>query len=316
MLVACLPYGSDDSQLRRVLAGMPAVDAVVLPAAGVDEGAVWLEQLLPALRREIFLQPELQILVSVDREGLESTLRTAAEMLCQANSEETSLARTGTRGEVGQVVEWLAAGESLAHSRTGASLSDEAILDTASIRFGAAPIVEVCEIGASLVISESPAPGSLILGAIYQSLGIAGNDWHRLATAETLARLVESPHEARPLWLEVTDDGQLELVGLPTLTVEMLEASLETLREEVARDPSPAVTIGLDQTTIEQIAPGRFSLHPITVQPAAGRYAVEITYRESAEAPPQKWPTSISRLQAEWEAQVWTAKEWSQRLSS
>ena len=311
MLVACLPHGSDESQLRRVLSGVPSVEVLVLP----DAGGGWASEMLSALRRELFLQPELQVLLAVEQEALDRTVAAAAEVLCQANSGGMAIARTGTRGGVGQLVEWLAAGETLAHAATGQALTEEAMLHSVSIRFGAAPIVEACEIGASLVIAESPAPGALTLGAIYALLGIESNDWTRLATAEALARLVESPREARPLWLEVGDAGHLELMGLPTLTQEVLQAPFIAMQADLADRPSPDVAIDMAQAEIVPSGPGRFSLKGIVGSPPEARLAAEIEYYVEPDTPHERWPIRVSRRLAEWDVQVRPATEWSRRLN-
>lgn len=309
MQIACLPYASTSATLRRVLSGTSSLDAVVLPAAARHDGGEWVTATLGQLRRELFLEPELQVLAAVEPTALDRVTLAVAEMLCEARSEHTTIARVRAVAKPESLVEWLAAGEELRHARTGAELDESSLLESAHVELGAAPVVEACEAGASVVLAELAAPGTLALAAAYDTLTVGAHDWNLLATASALAWLAEQPGEAAPLWM-VTDGSRAHLEGLPTLTAAALEARFAELGGEQQVLRTPDVEVDLSQAVIVAEGNGHFRLRGAMGSPPAARSAVELYFRSDQSDRLEAWPTSVAKTLVDWDATVRPAGDW------
>lgn len=298
--------------LRRVLAGVPDAGVLVLPASPAHrDGGQWLLAMMKEIRRELFLQPELQVIASVDPAAVDRVTLDLSRALCESHSDATSIARVHTVASSTIIVEWLAAGETLEHRATGAELDEDAVLETAYIELGAAPVVEATESSASMVVSSQLSPGSLALAAVYELLSLDTQDWDGLATAVTLARLVEQPRGAAPLWLEVDDVGHLELVALPTVEIEHLQQLLDEEREALATGGANAdVTVDLSDARWRTVSLGHFALVGVKGSPPSGRYAAELVYSLGDTDEQRLWPTSIAKTLVDWDASVRLARDW------
>lgn len=309
MQIACLPYASSDAALRRVLSGTAHVDAVVLPAAAPHDGGKWLQTALRQLRRELFLEPELQVLASVEPLVLDDVTRDVAEMLCEARCEHVAIAKVKAVADTEALVEWLATGEELRHAGSGIELDDDVILHSASIELGAAPVVEACESGSSVVLAGTVAPGTLALAAAYSGLMLGAQDWDRLATASAVARLVEQPGEAAPLWM-TTDNGAACIEGLPTLSTASLEARLAELGGDDRVLRTPDVVAKLAGARVTQLDTQQFGLEGIEGQPPVGRSATVVYHWGEDQPTLQTWPTTVASTLVDWDSTVRTAGDW------
>ncbi|MCO6043851.1 DUF1446 domain-containing protein [Aeoliella sp. ICT_H6.2] len=315
MHLACLPHGSSSQTLRRVLAGVPDAGVLVLPASPAHrDGGQWLLEMMKEIRRELFLQPELQVLASVDPAAVERVTLELARALCESHCDATSVARVRSVANSTTIVEWLAAGETLADRTTGEELNDDAVLQAAYVELGAAPVVEASESSASIVVSAQLSPGSLVLAAAYEGLPLDAHDWDGLATAVTLGRMIEQPRHAAPLWLEVDDGGHAMLVALPTLAPEALDKLLELERNDLATGAANAdVIVDLSNACWQSLELGHFELVGVKGSPPSGRYATELVYSLGDDEHQHLWPTSVAKTLVDWDSSVHPASGWLKR---
>jgi hypothetical protein len=312
MHIACLPHGSPSSSLRQVLAGASDTRAIVLPSSPRHrDGGEWLLDAMRELRRELFLEPELQVFASVDPAAVRKVTREVARLLAESRLDEVTIGRVQSSATATTIVEWLAGGETFAHAETGDELDDDVLLETAYIELGAAPLVDASESSARIVISTEMAPGSLALAAAYERLELDAHDWNRLATLVTLARVVEEPRKAAPLWMEVSDGGEVVVATLPTIGIDTLDEALDYQRRELSSGRvNPDVGVELDGAGWEMIAANKYTLGGALGHPPTGRYAVELRYRETDSDTLHDWPTTISKTLVDWDASVRPARRW------
>lgn len=312
MHLACLPHGSSGQTLRRVLAGVPNAGVLVLPASPAHrDGGQWLLGMMKAVRRELFLQPELQVLASVDPTAVEHVTLELARSLCESHSEATAIGRVHSVTNSTTIVEWLAAGETLQHQATGVELDEDATLHTAHVELGAAPVVEASESSASIVVASQLSPGSLALAAVYPQLSLDAHDWDLLATVVTLARIVEQPRHAAPLWLEVDEAGKALLVALPTLPPGALDELLQHEQRELAAGSVNAdVAVELTAARWEAVSATHFALVGVKGTPPSGRYTAELFYSLDDSPEQRLWSTTVSKTLVDWDASVRTAQRW------
>lgn len=312
MHIACLPHGSPRSMLRQVLSRMSDTRAIVLPSSPRQRDVgQWLLETMHELRRELFLEPELQVIASVDPAAVRKVTREVARMLAESRLDDVTIGRVQSTATATTIVEWLAGGETLAHAGTGEELNEDALLESAYIELGAAPLVDASESSARIIITTEMAPGSLALAAAYEQLELDAHDWNRLATLVTLARIVEEPRHAAPLWMEVGDAGEVTIALLPTCDIDQLDEALDHQRHALAQgNVNPDVGVELDDASWTMAAANKYTLVGVIGHPPTGRYAVELRYRETDSDTLHDWPTTISKTLVDWDASVRPARRW------
>lgn len=314
MYVACLPHGCDPAAIRRVLAGAPAVDALVLPAGDERDDGKWLIATLSTLRRELFLQPELQVLASVDRAALATVVAEVARMLIEIRSGETLLTRVDGHIDSSSVGGMAAGGEAFLHRSTGSPLPSDAVVESAEVALGAAPFVETSALAAKLVVATPAVRGSLALAATCESLDLQPRDWDLLATVALAARLVEHPSGLGPLWLEVSQGQPPLLIGTSSMTATALRSRIDEEQAALADDSaSPDVGIQFGNVDVVEQSPGRFWLAGVVGTPPPRACPLELCYRQAGSQQRHVWPTTISKYDVDWDIVVRSAQEWHRR---
>jgi hypothetical protein len=127
----------------------------------------------------------------------------------------------------------------------------------------------------------------------------------------TLARIVEEPRQAAPLWMEVSDGGEVVVAALLTVGSEALDEALEHQRGEIAHGKvNPDVGVELGGARWEMVAANKYTLTGVEGHPPTGRYTVELRYRETDTDEVHDWPTTISKTLVDWDASVRPARKW------
>lgn len=308
MQVACLPYGCDAAHLRRVLASLPNLSVLCLPATVGDQ---WLLATLKLLGRELFLKPELQVVAAVETHAVDNVLSVTAQQLCDSRLDTLPMARVSATAQPTAIVEWLAAGETLQHTRTGAELDEDALLVAAHVQLGAAPLVEANDSGARVIVASGAAPGVLTLSATYASLDLDAHDWDRLASLQTMARLAEQVPAETPLGIDVQAGAAAYLASDPSLQPADIDSWLQSLRQNNSHGASSAdVSVDLSNASIESVTPGRFILNGIVGKPPSGRCEVSIAYRHGDRDAIRYWPTTVAKALVDWDVKVRAANRW------
>lgn len=311
MYVACLTPGADPLVIRRAMCGVPRVDALLLAGGNQGDAADWLVAMLRELRRELFLDPELLVLGSVPADALAEVVRRTAELLVECRCENTTLGtiRCSCRFQQRDTAQ----PELPPELQPPDGLPATAVVETITARLGASPLVESMDSQAKITLTGSAGAGSLGLAAVVESLHLAPRDWHRLATAATIARVIEHPGTNAPLWMEVDEAGQTYCVGPDTFTAEAFERHLTSLADRLAAgELCPDVSIDLSQATVETTRAGRYALQGVTGSPPVGTCTVDVACHVPGEAELRRWTTEQPRADIDWEAVVWKAERWLQ----
>lgn len=311
MYAACLTPGTDPLVVRRTMCGVPRIDALVLPACEAAGGSEWLLSTLRDLRRELFLDPELQVIASVRSADVDKVVRKVAELLVESRCGTVTVGTIPNRPPGATLASWRRAGESLLHTDTQNEFPSDATVVSVEVQLGAAAVVEAVEAEAKIIVTSRVPVGSLGTAAVFEALKLMPQDWDRLATVATIARLIENPGSFAPLWLEIDDHQLAYCIGTETLTAEALELRLEQERKQLlSADVQTDVTIDLASVRVDRSPPGRFQLEGIAGSPPAGVCRVDLTYRMPNAHRLQYWPTSIQRSSVNWDVVVKPASEW------
>lgn len=310
MQVVCLPYGCDAAHQQRMLASAPNLTAICLPA-GAQAHQQWLLNSLKRLNRDLFLKPELQVLMAIAPQTMNEFVTEVVRQLCDAHLDTLPIACTSATATPEAIVEWLARGETLRHAQRATDLDDDALLVAAYARLGAAPLVEANESSARLILTSHATPGALVMAAIYPALQIEARDWNHLAQLQLLAQVAEQADAARPVWIDIGPDGDAYLRSPPQTSADPLSDLLQVVSGALAdADSSVDVRIDARRARFEPVAAGQFRLTGVKGEPPAGRLPVQVAYRPRQDEPICLWPTSVARKLVDWDAEVRPAADW------
>ncbi len=309
MYVACLTPEADPLVVRRSMCGVPRINALLLAAGDTAAAGDWLLATLTDLRRELFLDPELQVLASVPPDSDEVVSR-AARLLVESQCPATTIGLITPPRHAQLLASVEAAGDAMLHRQSLTPFPVEAIVDWIYLPSDATPIVEAIQSEAKIAIATNAAPAALGIAAVFESLRLGPRDWDRLASVATIARLIEHSGQQSPLWMEIDEHGQPFCLGPDTFTAEALERRLLDQWTQLYSEPSDTVAVDLSDVEVLPTTRGRYQLKGIRGAPPSGRYAVRIAYRMPESDQMVYWPTSVPRAAVDWDVVVQPASQW------
>ncbi len=317
MYVACLTPEADPLVVRRTLCGVPCVDVLALRPSGEAQGSVWLLDTLMDLRRELFLDPELQLVAGVPAFDHQAVREGIASMLVELHEPNITIGSVvpPTGDQLLTAVQ--AEDHAICNRVTRAALPSGAVIESVGVRADAAPIIETIQSGAKIVLASDPLPGALGTAAAFESLHLQRHDWDHLATVATIARIVENPGRSAPLWMEIGESGHPFCLGTESLTAEAIHLRVAGQRAAMEQE-ADGTTVAIDLSSV-QIVPtgnGRFQLNGIQGAPPKGNHVAVLVYRNSESEDLHSFPTSVHRTAMDWNVMVKSASEWNAGANS
>jgi hypothetical protein len=257
-----------------------------------------LERLAPTLQA----QPHLKIITNAGGMNPRACAAKARAVLDKVGLKERVIATVSGDDLLPRLDALLAAGHALDHLDSGEPLA--AILPrvvSANVYFGARPIVEALDRGASIVITGRVADASLTLAPAVYEFDWRWDDWDRLAAATTAGHLIECGAQATGgLWCNWHELKDLAGVGYPIAEVDAggsftitkppgsggavnRETVSEQLLYEVG-DPAayltPDVTADFTSVTLMETDRDVVRVTSARGKPATDSYKVSIAYRD------------------------------------
>ncbi len=311
MYAACLTPQDDSTIVRRAMCGVPRVDALILAAGRASGGSEWVLATLHDLRRELFLDPELQVVACVAPQELEEVVRKTADLLIESRCPTTTIGVPRLANADHLVAQYSKTPATRSPAELLATLPNDAQIESIEVQLGAAAMVEAVDSGAKIVLVSDVAPGCLVTAAVFEALQLPPRDWNRLATVVTIARLMEQPMPPAPLWLEIDSHGQPYCLVPDTLTVESFLRRLGQEAEALRAQPdAAAVTIDLSQVEVAPTTPRRYALTGVVGTPPSSRTPVRIGYHLPGSTLLRHSESTVERSGTEWSIEVKSAKDW------
>ena len=257
-----------------------------------------LGRLVPILKQ----QPGLKIITNAGGMNPAACAAEARKVLHQAGLADRKIGVVSGDDLIPNLDFLLQIGYPLINLDTGASLKEiRGKVVSANVYFGARPIVEALQAGASIVITGRVADASLTVAPAMHEFQWKWDDWQRLSAASVAGHLIECGAQATGgLWTNWADAPDLANVGYPI--AQMREdgefhltkpentggtVNRETVTEQLlyeVGDPAAYLTpdVVADFTSVELHEESKDVVRVRTARgkPATDSYKVSIAYRD------------------------------------